>query len=226
MDTVVIFTPAPGPSAGGALVQAITPVVVSSQVNVTTITFSGITLPAGSYILAFYFYGPDKDFPGSVTVDGNTADNLVAHATGDAMMSTRWINLASPISTADVIVTGLTGVNDYITSVCDIYEIPGGFTTEGNKATGTGANPSTTAATTIDVSSGQTVVGFGLRYGSGGYTWNGVNDEKVTDSNEGAFLYYSVAYEENVPTDAARAVDWTCGTSETRNMIIAAAFTP
>jgi len=225
MDTVVVFTPAPGPGAAGALVQAMTPVVVSSQVNVTTITFSNITLAAGSYIVVFYLYGTDLDFPGSATVDGNTADNIIAHSYGSIMLSTRWINLASPVSTADVIITGLSGTNDYTTCVCDIYEIPGGFTTENNKAAVFSLN-STTVATSIATTSGQTVVGVGLRYGSGGYTWTGVDDEKVTDSNEGAFLYYSLAYKENVGTDAAYAVDYTCGTSEERNIIIEFAFTP
>ena len=224
MDTVVVFTPAPGPGAAGAIVQAISHQVISTQVNVTTLTWGSITLPAGDYILAVYIDGTDLDFPTGMTVDGNACGEGAATSSGNIMISTWDINLASPISAADIISTGLSGTNDMTTCVVDVYEVVGGVTTWNgtgtNLATGT-----TTVATTINATSGQTAVAFGLRTGSGGFTFTGVEDEKVTDTSEAA-LYFAFAYEEGIPTDAAYAIDWTCGTSESRNLIVALAFTP
>ena len=69
------------------------------------------------------------------------------------------------------------------------------------------------------------LVGFGLRTGSGGFTWSGADEEKVSDDTVGS-ANWSLAYETGLGVETGRSVGWTCGTSETRNIIILSTLTP
>lgn len=218
------FTAAAG--AAGAIVQARTPQVQSSLVNVTTVTFGGYTLPAGDYLLAFYYNGSAiqgvlNTLP---TVDGNATSELRATGSGSHGISTCRITLASAITAADIVATPNSATNDYTQMICDVYEVVGGFTTFGSDDAAP-ATFVTTLAGSINITSGQTAVGIGARSGSGGFTWTGAEDEKVTDDSSGD-MYFSLAYQEGLATETPRSVSWSCGTSETRNLIVAFAFTP
>ena len=224
LATLGIAASGGGAAPAGAIIQAIAHKVISSQVNVTSLTWGSVTLPAGDYILAVYIDGSDLDFPTGMTVDGNACGEGRAGASGNLLISTWDISLGGAISAADVIATGLSGTNDMTTCVVDIYEVVGGVTTWGDDNVNS-ANFTTTVATTVDFTAGQTGVVFGLRGGSGGFTFTGLDDEKVTDDSEGG-LYFGFSYKEGLATETARAIDWTCGTSETRNLIVSLAFTP
>jgi len=214
-----------GAAPAGAIIQAITPQVQSALVNVSTVTFPNITLPAGDYIIAFYYTGSAiqgiAEFP---TVDGNNTADIRATGSGSHGISVWRISLASSITNADIVATPSSATNDYTQMVCDIYEVVDGFTTFGDNDAAP-ATFVTTVAGAVDIAAGQTLVGIGGRSGSGGFTWTGATDEKVTDGNSGDY-YYSLSYQEGLGVETARAIDWTCGTSETRNLIVAFAFTP
>lgn len=209
-------------AASGAIVQEITPQTIDPATNSTSLTWSGITLPAGDYLIYMITQGPTQEWATAVTVDGNAATERNGTAS-DLRVKLWTISLASPISAADIVAT-VGGTNDFTFATIDVYRVPAGYSALGDSNVLT-QNFVDNLSQTVDIAAGQTVVGYGVRSGSGGFTWSGAAEEKVSDDTVGS-AYWSLAYETGLGVETGRSVGWTCGASETRNLIVLNTLTP